>query len=355
MPMCDKGSAREGRSSRFLFSVTGLCLLLLASCSSLRYVEIETYNPSEIVFPKKVRKILIVNNAVAQPKVRYEALRPMNSADTMGVRADSTTFDFCRRLGERMAQSPRFEDVRLYQGALRTDSFFASEQRLTDETVRRLCEEEGVDAVISLDRLLFKMKGVLRQGNYLPVESVDVEVLGTVRATIPDGKRALGTVLLSDTIPVNLEWDLAATEKIEELPLEEVLRGVSSYLADKTHLNFVPHWSSDTRWYYTASGSLWKEAAAYAATDHWEEAAAIWQRLYDRTPEGKAQARLAANLALSEELKGDLSKALEWAGRSHELCRKYLGASAEATRNQACYISVLEHRVHSDEALRKQF
>ena len=120
--MCVKGSAREGRSSRFLFSVTGLCLLLLASCSSLRYVEIETYNPSEIVFPKKVRKILIVNNAVAQPKVRYEALRPMNSADTMGVRADSTTFDFCRRLGERMAQSPRFEDVRLYQGALRTDS-----------------------------------------------------------------------------------------------------------------------------------------------------------------------------------------------------------------------------------------
>ena len=160
---------------------------------------------------------------------------------------------------------------------------------------------------------------------------------------------------MSDTIPVNLEWDLAATEKIEELPLEEVLRGVSSYLADKTHLNFVPHWSSDTRWYYTASGSLWKEAAAYAATDHWEEAAAIWQRLYDRMPEGKAQARLAANLALSEELKGDLSKALEWARWSHELCRKYLGASAEATRNQACYISVLEHRVHSDEALRKQF
>ena len=33
------------------------------------------------------------------------------------------------------------------------------------ETVRRLCEEEGVDAVISLDRLLFKMKGVLRPEN----------------------------------------------------------------------------------------------------------------------------------------------------------------------------------------------
>ena len=246
-------------------------------------------------------------------------------------------------------------DDRITMRIIWTDSFFASEQRLTDETVRRLCEEEGVDAVISLDRLLFKMKGVLRQGDYLPVESVDVEVLGTVRATVPDGKRVLGTVLLSDTIPVNLEWDLAATEKIEELPLDEVLRGVSSYLADKTHLNFIPHWSSDTRWYYTASGSLWKEAAAYAATDHWEEAAAIWQRLYDRTPEGKAQARLAANLALSEELKGDLSKALEWAKRSHELCRKYLGASAEATRNQACYVSVLEHRIHSDEALRKQF
>ena len=109
-----------------------------------------------------------------------------------------------------------------------------------------------------------------------------------------------------------------------------------------THIFQITNTDKAPLRYYTASGSLWKEAAAYAATDHWEEAAAIWQRLYDRTSEGKAQARLAANLALSEELKGDLSKALEWAKRSHELCRKYLGASAEATRNQACYVSVLE-------------
>ena len=79
-----------------------------------------------------------------------------------------------------------------------------------------------------------------------------MEVLGTVRATVPDGKRVLGTVLLSDTIPVNLEWDLAATEKIEELPLDEVLRGVSSYLADKTHLNFIPSGAIPDRVQYAA-------------------------------------------------------------------------------------------------------
>lgn len=343
------------RGRWFLFVAASICLLLFASCGSLRYVDIETYNPSEIVFPKKVRKVLVVNNAVAQPKVRYEPLRQLTHADTVGVSADSTTFDFCRKLGEQMAQSPRFEDVRLYPGTLRGDPFFASEQRLTEETVRRLCEEEGVDAVISLDRLLFKMKGVLRQGDYLPMGSVDVEVLGTVRAILPDAKRALGTVLLADTMPVDLEWDLIGSEKPESLALEEVLRGVSKYLADKTHLNFVPHWSSDTRWYYTASSALWKEASAYAATDHWDKAAAIWQRLYDRTPEGKAKARLAANLALSEELTGDLQKALEWAKLSHELCRKHFGESSEATRNQGNYVSVLEHRVRSDEALRKQF
>lgn len=343
------------RGRWFLFVAASMGLLLLASCGSLRYVDIETYNPSEIVFPKKVRKILVVNNAVAQSKVRYEPLRQMTHADTVGVSADSTTFDFCRRLGERMAQSPRFDDVRLYPGTLRGDPFFVSEQRLTEEAVRRLCEEEAVDAVISLDRLLFKMKGVLRQGDYLPMSSVDVEVLGTVRAVLPDEKRALGAVLLSDTIPVNLEWDLTGSEKPEDLALHEVLRSVSKYLADKTHVNFVPHWTSDTRWYYTSPGSLWKEASAYASTDHWDEASAIWQRLYDRTPEGKAQARLAANLALSEEIKGDLQKALEWAKRSHELCRKHFGVSAEATRNQGHYVSVLEHRVRSDEALRKQF
>ena len=47
-----------------------LCLLfagILAGCSTLTYVDIQTCNPAEITFPATVGKVLVVNHAVAQP------------------------------------------------------------------------------------------------------------------------------------------------------------------------------------------------------------------------------------------------------------------------------------------------
>ena len=50
---------------RIIFA--GLSLLLTA-CGGINYVGIETCNPGEVTFPKEVKKVLMVNNAVAQPE-----------------------------------------------------------------------------------------------------------------------------------------------------------------------------------------------------------------------------------------------------------------------------------------------
>ncbi len=254
----------------FPFVTACLCSLLFISCSSLRYVEIETYNPSVITLPKTVRNVLILNNAVTQPAVSYEPALANRKESAIKANADSTASDFCRVLGERIVDAPRFDDVRLYKGSFRTDHSFVSEQRLTDEQVRELCKTEGVDAVISLDRLLFKMKGFLAPFADTPLESVKVEVLGTVRIAVPDVSLPVNTVLLSDTIDTDLSWDSGEGETVlKGLDLDLLLRDVSVYLADETSMNFVPYWETDSRWYYTASGAAWKEATAYAAADNW--------------------------------------------------------------------------------------
>ena len=75
------------------------CLLsvcLLASCSSVSYVGIDTYNPAEITFPKSVGKILVVNNAVPQPDdVGCEFSLFGDKVDTCKVKADSALFEIC--------------------------------------------------------------------------------------------------------------------------------------------------------------------------------------------------------------------------------------------------------------------
>ena len=40
---------------------------VLTSCGSVNYFQIETYNPSEVTFPKTVNEILVVNHSVPQP------------------------------------------------------------------------------------------------------------------------------------------------------------------------------------------------------------------------------------------------------------------------------------------------
>ncbi|WP_233567118.1 hypothetical protein [Parabacteroides sp. AM58-2XD] len=86
------------------------CLLsvcLLASCSSVSYVGIDTYNPAEITFPKSVGKILVVNNAVPQPDdVGCEFNLFGDKVDTCKVKADSALFDVCRGLAGRWQICP---------------------------------------------------------------------------------------------------------------------------------------------------------------------------------------------------------------------------------------------------------
>jgi len=101
--------------------------------------------------------VLIVDNA-AMPSVAPCALTlgkiPLEVKE---VTTDSMAFYYCQTLGERIADAHRYDDVRLYDKAYRPAHL--SDQPLSASEVRQLCTDEGVDAVISLDRLQFSIKG----------------------------------------------------------------------------------------------------------------------------------------------------------------------------------------------------
>lgn len=78
-----------------------LVACLFSACSTIEYIGIETYNPAEITFPKKVDKVLIVNNAVPQPDdVGYTYNLYGTVQDTALRPADSALYDACHSLGK---------------------------------------------------------------------------------------------------------------------------------------------------------------------------------------------------------------------------------------------------------------
>jgi len=97
----------------------------------------------------------------------------------------------------------------------------------------------------------------------------------------------------------------------------------------------------------------WKEASAYAAAEKWKEAAAIWHRLYDQARNWKVKARLASNIAVSEELCGNLSIASDWAERSYTHYLEYASVVDTTTLNrQRRYTEAMKQRLRSDKELR---
>lgn len=333
----------------------GLVLLLMVSCSPVRYVGIETYNPSAVTFPREVRRVLIVNHAVPQPQVPFESTLP-GRRDTLQLPADSAVSDFCRTLGSEIAAAPYFEDVRLLEEGYRDDPYFFSDRKLTPGDVSSLCREHEVDAVISVDQLMFRFSESFRktaESVELDMEEwIGIDVSGMIRAYLPELDTPFVSILIADTIYPPLYYDDSGIS----LQVGSMLRDAAKQVAGMSGINFAPYWSDDLRWYYLSSAALWKEATAYAASDRWEQAHETWKTIYDKTPDASRQSksRLASNLALCNEMTGHFGKAVYWATESLRLLEGELDDDDRFLRMQRSYLDVLKYRMMADKRLRMQ-
>lgn len=329
---------------------------LLTACGSVNYIGIQTYNPAEVTFPKDVRRILVVNNALPQPDdVGYQYKLFGTVQDTARAEADSALFDACASLGKSIVDDSFFDDVLLYHDGVRDDSRYYEDKKLSSEEVKALCDETGTDAIISIDRLLFEMdKNVVSFAEGFVAGNVDVKMAGVVRSYLPGRDKPLATVYVNDSV----FWSESA-DNMEQLKIylpgpTEALRAAGQYIGTKVTPNFVPHWENESRWYYTGMASSWKEASAYAAAGNWEEAAMRWRNMYNGPYGWNTRAKAAANLALYYEMDTKLKEAYDWATKSYALFEKNKGADNKYAQIQKLYMEALLNRLRSENKLKMQ-
>lgn len=334
-----------------------ISIVLLTACSSVRYINIDTYNPSEITFPDNISEILIVNNAASQPADIGHAVKVLGvEQDTIySAASDSALYYTCQVLGKTIAEENYFHDVLLYDTPLRTDGEFLSEKRLTSQQVADLCSATATDAIISLDRLLLKMeKEIVGLVDDLYEGKVTVYISAVVRTYLPGRENALAAVLATDSV----YWSEVVTD-MKLLPLflpspEEAMKTAGKYIGQKIFTNFVPYWKTELRWIYTDMGSDWKEASAYAQAEKWDLAIERWQAIYNKSSNWFAKAKSASNLALSYEVSGDLEKANEWIQISSALFDANAKEEDEKRKNTAHYKDALQSRFYLNVKLDKQ-
>ena len=331
---------------------------LLFSCGSFRSMEVETCNPASITFPPEIKTVMIVNNSAQQPDdAGHRYIRNGADDSIKLIPADSAAYDFCLRLGELIALSPVFRDVRLCQDTLRRDSAFYDKRPFSPDEVLAFCEDYGVDALISLQNLVFFTEmHETRLHTYFFEAAIKVRLSGEVRVMWPGQKEAYA-IPFSDS----LRWDWPEDfyfdpyeEAFPEADVQSAMRYLSGVAGEKMHTSFVPYWSQDRRWYYLSVSSEWKRGSAHAAAGKWSEAAAVWEAVLAKASKWKPKARLLSNLALCNEMTGDFEKAAACAAEACRLFETHAGEDDAYTRLQKNYLEILAERAANDRTLSRQ-
>jgi tetratricopeptide (TPR) repeat protein len=327
-------------------------LIVLTSCSTYKTLEIETFNPAAITFPRYVNTLMIINNAAQQPdSVGHKIEDFLNK--TISISSDSTAYDLCLSLGESISEIRIFDDVRLCDDTMRRDSAFYEIRLFSKEEVRQICSNYGIDAFITLDKLIFNTNLTRRVENYgfYFGKGIDIEAFGELHVYWP-GENDVYTFPFRDSL---FWYDYTDDVSVySRKDFNEAMRYLSSCLGEKLSINFIPYWSADKRWYYTSFFSEWKRASVFAAKRKWNEAEAIWDGLLPKTKNRKQQARLYSNLALCSEIKGDFNKAIEHAEKSCELYDSAVPGEEQFVKTQKLYIEILKKRLNNESLLSKQ-
>ena len=332
--------------------------IFVTSCAGIKTLTIQTQEPAQVTLPTKVGKLLIIDNAVGQPyDIGHTKKRIGRSAEKVSVRTDSLSIIFTEALAQFLDEEGFFDVVMLHDKAMRNDNDYLSEKSITPETMLDLKKSTGVDAIISLDRILVASdwEDLYVQQGY-PYAKLSGKIRSTLRVYLPTLQGQIPTVHYIDS----LYWegfDISDGRAYAEFVIphaESALKELAIYAADKMTYVLTPHWVTQERWYYTLPSSTMRQAETFAEQAKWEEAIAKWESFYNSTKKKADRAKAASNIAMGYEMLDDIETARDWVLIAQKLFGEGTPSSSIERKRISIYKTEIERRLDNTNKLNMQ-
>jgi len=344
--------------------IISICCFV-SSCTSTQNFAIEIQEPAKITFPANVSRIVVVNNAASPADGDFGTECFLNNKEIsipFTIKFDSAIWTSASTLASGIEDEKFFPEVLLLKMPVRTDKDNLEIRPISKTTKQRIYDATDADAIISIDRCLFKYTQKINQTPtgyglvpYYTFVNTKTEANLICSAYLRGRENSLTTFALQDSLFFNDQVIGDSIELYDIIP-NVMIEDAAAYIGEKAVSYFVPFWKTVDRNLYTSYESRMKEALAYAKANKWTDAESIWSELYSQKTNAKAQAYLAHNLAVASEMHDNLNKALEWAQKAKMLFKK--DNEQKNTKEIdliTSYISSLKERINNDLLLNKQF
>ena len=333
-------------------------VILLMSCSATNNLTMGATEPAIVHLPKEIQRIGIINRSLpSEGNKQIDKIDQILSAE--GLNLDRKGAEVAiTSLSDALARTGRFEEIVILDGVTEIrkglDVFPAS---LSWDIIENICEANSVDAIFSL-----AFYDTDTQVSYKPTMMELPNSLG-VKVSVPAHEVTLNTLikngwriynprtkqivdefgytdhLVSSGKGINPVKAIEAVARRNEA-VEELSRNIG--YAYGTRLSPYKHRIS--RDYYVRGTDNFVVAKRRAQTGDWQGAAQLWEKELDNS-KSKIAGRACYNMAIINEINGDLNAAMDWASKSY---------SDYDNKDALRYLNILKYRLSQNEVLEQQ-
>lgn len=338
------------------YSIILIASLTLASCKT-QQLYLNVVEPAPVTVPSYIKSVGVINRSMPTDETKaIDVIDKVLSLEGANLDKEGAQ-ESIRGLSDELSNNGRFTEVKTLNNIdFRTPKLLAFPNPLTGEIVAQICKETGTDALFSLEK--FDTDTRLSYSN----RKVDIKTpLGTIpgmehqadmetlvktgwRIYDPASKLILDEYIYSESIVFSgkgINPLLAAAALIGR---KDAVNKVSNQAGHGYALRILPVRLRVMRDYYVKGTDNFKIARRKAQVGKWDDAGILWEKETSNSSM-KIAGRACYNMAIINEINGELDKALQWAQKSYEDYNDKLALR---------YVRILENRKYKTEVLKMQ-
>jgi hypothetical protein len=305
-----------------------LAAVLVSSCRTNQlYIKIEV--PAPVTMSNSVKKVGILNRSIPNEQEKSQNIaHQMLSAQSFAMLKEGGA-EGIKGLKDGLMENNRFESVLVLDSLnLKSTAIGLFPAELSWDNVESICNTKKLDALFVLEMFDTELKV---SPNSIPVNVTNpMQVVNAVQnvsmtTIVKTGWRiyvpAVRRIIDEYTIVRNTSFSGGSNPLITVdaiLQRKEIIKQVANDCGHEYAERVLPEFTRVYRDYFIRGGSgSFKIAKRRARSGNWDGAAELWMK-ETSSPRNKSAGRACYNMAIINEINGNLDEAIKWAQKSYE-------------------------------------
>jgi hypothetical protein len=332
-------------------------LVLAATSCATQELYLNVTQPAPVTIAPEIKTIGIIDRS--DPTDQTKTIDMIDQLLTLeGDELDSIgTLEAIRGVTQELKENDRFNEVKLLTDLkFKASSVGSLPSPLTWEQVEGICLENGTDALFALE-----MYDTDTHINYSTAKTQVSTILGDIpaiehiasmeiivktgwRIYSPADRAILDEYIVGETVVFTGRGINPAVAVSTLGHRESAVKEVSNKAGHIYALRLIPYRLRATRDYFVKGTDNFEIAKRKAQLGEWDEAAVLWEK-ETSNHDMKIAGRAHYNMAIINEINGDLETAKTWAQKSYSDYNIKLALD---------YVRILENRAYNQEVLKYQ-